>query len=309
MLRPTSLAAYYLPTGEVVQPTFDTSKPSSDNIAKLVEQRAYQHHLQGTKPVKVLCDDESNTYARAEALEASVDRLWEIHTSIASREESAFMDNLAVCGRNIHNPPKHPKPKPKMPHQPPPLPGVVSGTHTFRFKQVEGLQTIDLYADDLAFLMCVATTTAHLTPIWSHLRVNEIKVWAPTQVLSGNVQDPKVSSLTWTGDYAPNAEKFSTSNVQAGVATLSGKPSRLIEAGKWQKIGQGANATKICKLVVPDQSIVDIRVSFIYRDEEAASITVTSPTMVVTIGNVYYLAADFYFGTGKLIPMALLTRS
>jgi len=264
----------------------------------------------GTSPVRVLGEDQLNEYSRPQAFEASVDRLWEIHqSSIAFREEEACMDHLAVCGRNIHNPPKHPKQKAKMPHQPPPLPGVVSGTHTFRFKQVDGLQTIDLYTDDLAFLQCVATTTAHLTPLWSHLRVNEIKVWAPTQVLSGNVQDPKVTSLTWTGDFSPNAEKFSTSNVQAGVATLSGKPSRLIEAGKWQKIGQGAAATKICKLVVPDQSIVDIRVSFIYRDEESTSITVTSPTMVVTVGNVYYLPADFYFGSGKLTPMALLTRT
>jgi hypothetical protein len=132
-------------------------------------------------------------------------------------------------------------------------------------------------------------------------------MWAPTQVLSGTVQDPKVSSLTWTGDFSPSAEKFSTSNVQAGVATLSGKPSRLIEAGKWQKIGQGSNATQVCKLVVPDQTIIDIRVSFIFRDENVSTITV-NPSQSVITGCVYYMPADSYFGTRKLVPMALLTR-
>jgi len=308
MKIPISLAPQCLADGSYHIPSFDESKPTAQNISKLLEQRAYTHFTLGTAPIKVLNDD-ANEYARAQAVEASVDRLWDIQNSIASGEEAAFLDHLGVCGRVVQNPPKRSKPKPKMPHQPPPLPGVVSGTHTFRFKQISGQQEIDLYTDDLAFLMCSAISSSTLTPVWSHLRVNEIKMWAPTQVLSGNVQDPKVSSLTWTGDFSPSAEKFSTSNVQTGVATLSGKPSRLIEAGKWQKIGQGANATKICKLVVPDQTIIDIRVSFIFRDEEASSITVTSTSMVVTTGNVYYLPADFYFGTGKLTPMALLTRT
>jgi len=295
-----------LADGTYYVPGLDKSKPEASNISKLLEQRAYQHYVLGTSPVKVLNEDD-NEYARAQAVEVSVDRLWNIQNSIASGEELAFLDHLGVCGRATP-PTKHPKPKAKMPHQPPPLPGVVSGTHTFRFKQISGTQYIDLYTDDLAFLMCSAITSSTLTPVWSHLRVNEIKMWAPTQVLSGNVQDPKVSSLTWTGDFSPSAEKFSTSNVQTGVATLSGKPSRLIEAGKWQKIGQGAAATKICKLVVPDQTIIDIRVSFIYRDEEATAITVNSPSTVVTVGNIYYMPADLYFGNGKLIPMALLTR-
>jgi hypothetical protein len=134
-------------------------------------------------------------------------------------------------------------------------------------------------------------------------------MWAPTQVLSGNVQDPKVSSITWTGDFSPNAEMFSTSNVQTGVAVLHARPSRLIEAGKWQKVGQGSDAVQICKLRVPDQSIIDIKVSFVYRDEEASSITISPTSVTVLPGNIYYMPADSYFGTRKLIPMALLTRT
>lgn len=194
------------------------------------------------------------------------------------------------------------------PSQPPRISGVVRGFHIFRYKQVEGIQDIDLFADDLAFAMCVANTTSTLTPVWSHFRIDYIHMWAPAQVLSGSVQDPKVSSITWTGDFSPNAEMFSTTNVQTGVATIFTSPSRLIEAGKWQKVGQGASANKLCKLRVPDQSVIDIKLSFVYRDEEASSITISPTSVLVIPGNLYYMPADSYFGSRKLLPMALNTR-
>jgi len=196
-----------------------------------------------------------------------------------------------------------------FPHQPPRISGVVRGFHIFRYKQIEGIQDIDLYADDLAFCMCVANSTSTVTPVWSHFRIDYIHMWAPAQVLSGSVQDPKVSSITWTGDFSPNAEMFSTTNVQTGVATIFARPSRLIEAGKWQKVGQGASANKLVKLRVPDQSVIDIKLSFIYRDEEGTSITISPSSVLVTAGNMYYFPADSYFGSRKLVPMALLTRT
>jgi len=203
----------------------------------------------------------------------------------------------------------HSKTRSSPPQQPPRISGVVRGGHIFRYKQIEGIQDIDLYADDLAFAMCVANSTSTVTPVWSHFRIDYIHMWAPAQVLSGSVQDPKVSSITWTGDFSPNAEMFSTTNVQTGVAVIFSRPSRLIEAGKWQQVGQGAAANKLCKLRVPDQSVIDIKLSYIFRDDESTSITISPTSVLVTPGNIYYFPADSYFGSRKLVPMALLTRT
>lgn len=209
-----------------------------------------------------------------------------------------------------NNRPKGRTPQMSMPKQPPNISGVVSGSHTFRYKQIDGIQDINLFVDDLAFTQCVALNSSTLSALWAYIRVDEIRMWAPAQVLSGTVQDPKVTSLTWTGDFSPNAEIFGTANVQTGVACVASRPSRLIEAGKWQQIGQGSNAVQLCTLRVPDQSIVDIKISFIYRDTDTGSPITTNPTAVtVTPGNIYYMPADAYFGSRKLIPMGLVTRA
>jgi len=245
-------------------------------------------------------DKPRNESSQAEAVAASVQMPWETcKTSIASQQELAFMDNLPVCGKNIPNKPGYNNPNPPV------LRGNVEGTHTFRFKQVaEASSTVNLYVDDLAFMMSVASASNTLRTIWESLKLNRVSIWTPSRQYSGTLQDPRETSLTWLGDYTPRAEVFGTVNQQTGVCHITAAPPKDSGSGKWQKVGQGANNPLLCKLVVPDQSIVDITVSFVFDDDAVASLGVTGYTSLVT-GNLYYPCADSYLGTKKLEPMGM----
>jgi len=188
---------------------------------------------------------------------------------------------------------------------PPVIRGNVEGTHTFRFKQTaEASSTINLYVDDLAFMMSVASASTTIRTVWESLKLNKVSIWTPSRQYSGTLQDPRETSLTWLGEYTPRAEVFGTVNQQTGVCHIEATPPRNSGSGKWQKVSQGAAGQLLCKLVVPDQSIVDITVSFVFDDDTVGTLGVTGYTGLV-IGNLYYAAADGYFGSKKLTPMGL----
>jgi len=190
-------------------------------------------------------------------------------------------------------------------HTPPVLRGNVEGRHTFRFKQIaEASSVINLYVDDLAFMMCVASTSTTIRTTWESIKLNRISIWTPSRQYSGTLQDPRETSLTWLGEYTPRAEVFGTVNQQTGVCHISAVPPKNSGSGKWQKTGQGAVNELLCKLTIPDQSIVDINVSFVFDDDSVSTLGVSGYSGLV-VGNLYYAAADAYFGTKKLTPMGL----
>jgi len=188
---------------------------------------------------------------------------------------------------------------------PPIIRGNVEGTHTFRFKQIaEASSEVNLYVDDLAFMMSVASASTIIRTAWESLKVSRISMWTPSRQYSGTLQDPRETSLTWLGEYTPRAEVFGTVNQQTGVCHITSVPPKNSGSGKWQKVSQGADNALIAKLTVPDQSIVDINVSFVFDDDPVGTLGVTGYTGLV-VGNLYYAAADSYFGTKKLVPMGL----
>jgi len=190
---------------------------------------------------------------------------------------------------------------------PPVIRGNVEGTHTFRFKQVsDASSTINLYADDLAFMMGVSNSATTIRTLWESLKVQRIDIWTPSRQYSGTLQDPRETSLTWLGEYTPRAEVFGTVNQQTGVCHISAVPPRDSSSGKWQKVGQGAAGELIAKLAVPDQSIVDVTVSFVFDDDVVGTISASGYSGLV-IGNLYYSCADSYLGSRKLAPMGLLS--
>jgi hypothetical protein len=190
--------------------------------------------------------------------------------------------------------------------QPPALPGNLRGRHTFRFKQTETASSIvNLYTDDLAFMMGVGTASNVMKTLWESLLIHKISIWTPSRQISGTLQDPRETSITWLGEYAPRSEIFSTINVQAGVAYVHSNPPRNSGSGKWQKVGQGATAQPLVRLVVPDQSIVDITVSYIFDDDTTVTPISVPGYTGLAIGTLYYAAADSYYGTKVLTPMGL----
>lgn len=190
--------------------------------------------------------------------------------------------------------------------QPPALRGNLRGRHTFRFKQVySGSETVNLYADDLAFLMCVGTASNVAKTLWESLLIHKISIWTPARQIAGTLQDPRDTSITWLGEYAPRSEIFSTINQQSGVSYVHSKPPKNSGSGKWQKVGQGATGQSLVKLVVPDQSIVDITVSYIFDDDSTISSLSLPGFGGLAIGTLYYGAADSYYGAKVLTPMGL----
>jgi len=188
---------------------------------------------------------------------------------------------------------------------PPVIRGNVEGRHTFRFKQVdEATSTINLYVDDLAFLMGVAETSTTVRTLWESLKLERVNVWTPSRQYSGTLQDPRETSLTWLGEYTPRSEVFGTVNQQTGICHIAATPPSNSGSGKWQKVGQGATGVLLCKLVVPDQSIVDITVSFVFDDDTVSGINKTG-YVGLNVGNLYYSSADSYYGTKKLTPMGM----
>jgi hypothetical protein len=297
------------PSLSVTQNDTDNAKTASQNEAAvqhaLMSAAGFNPYVRKNIDSTVRQDDNKprNEFAQAEAVEVSVDRLWEKCkvTSIASQHELAYMDSLPVCGKNIPNKPGYNNPSPPV------LRGNVEGTHTFRFKQVaEASSTVNLYVDDLAFMMSVASASNTLRTVWESIKVNRISIWTPSRQYSGTLQDPRETSLTWLGDYTPRSEVFGTVNQQTGVCHITSAPPKNSGSGKWQKVGQGANNPLICKLTIPDQSIVDITVSFVFDDDAVSTLAVTGYTSL-TIGNLYYPCADSFFGTKKLEPMGMLT--
>jgi len=189
--------------------------------------------------------------------------------------------------------------------QPPALRGNLEGRHTFRFKQVySGSETVKLYADDLAFLMGVGTAANVMKTLWESVLIRSISIWTPVRQISGTLQDPRATSITWLGEYTPRSEVFATTSQQSGVAYIHMRPPKNSGSGKWQKIGQGVSAEPLVQLVVPDQSIVDITVSYVFDDDSVTTISLPGFSGLA-IGSLYYGAADSYYGTKVLTPMGL----
>lgn len=206
-------------------------------------------------------------------------------------------------------PPKKTRPAKRAPRvmtQPPALRGNLEGRHTFRFKQVlSGSETIDLYADDLAFLMSVGYASNVLKTLWESLIIRKISIWTPVRQISGTLQDPRATSITWLGEYAPRSEIFSTTSQQSGVSYIHSAPPKNSGSGKWQRIGQGSSGGALCRIVVPDQSVVDITVSYVFDDDPSVNSISLPGFSGLVVGNLYYASADSYFGTKALTPMGL----
>lgn len=207
-------------------------------------------------------------------------------------------------------PPKNkrkPAPKRHVNHaHPPVIPGNTRGRHIFRFKQTDLATTnITLYIDDFAFFQCVATSTTTVRTIWETFKVEKIEIWSPARIIDGTLQDPKRTGLTWKGLYVGRSEVFGTTNQQTGVTHLVSKPPRDAACSKWQKISAGASSdTELVSLDVPDQSVIDITLRYIYDDDSVSQITKAGYTGLYT-GYLYYSAADSYWGSKRLQPMGL----
>jgi hypothetical protein len=141
---------------------------------------------------------------------------------------------------------------PRILTQPPALRGNLEGRHTFRFKQVEsGSETVSLYADDLAFLMAVGTASNVLKTLWESLLIRKISIWTPVRQIGGTLQDPRATSITWVGEYAPRSEIFATTSQQSGVSYIHSMPPKNSGSGKWQRIGQEVLQNPWLRLLCP----------------------------------------------------------
>ena len=194
----------------------------------------------------------------------------------------------------------------KIHQNPPVIAGNTRGRHTFRFKQTAQATTnVTLYIDDFAFFQCVGTTSTCVRTIWESFKIDKIEIWSPARIIDGTLQDPRRTGLTWKGLYVGRSEVFGTTNQQTGVTHLHSTPPREAACSKWQRISAGANSdTELVTLDVPDQSVIDITIRYIYDDDGISQIIKCGYTGL-TAGYLYYSAADSYWGSKQLVPMGL----
>jgi hypothetical protein len=195
-------------------------------------------------------------------------------------------------------------------YNPPTNKSVLTGNHTFRFQQLNAsTQIVTLYAKDIAFMMCTAKSPSSYGCIWEAVKINRISIWAPNYRggAAGIGGDPVTCSIEWLGEYSPNSEFSATTNTLGHNAHLHCVPPKNAQSGKWNR-PDSSDAEPLCKMRIPHDSIMDISVSFVYRDDAASGIVKATVNSLAT-GNLYYSAIPAYFNPAVLTPVSLIPAS
>lgn len=192
-------------------------------------------------------------------------------------------------------------------HNPPTNKSVLTGNHTFRFNQLNATtQIVTLYTKDIGFMMCTAKSANSIGCIWEAVKINRISIWAPNyRGTAGIGGDPVTCSLEWLGEYSPNSEFSATTNTLGHNAHLHVVPPKNSQAGKWNR-PDSADAEPLVRMRIPQDSVLDISVSFVYRDDSGSGISKGTVATLVT-GNLYYSGLPAYFGSAVLTPVSLIS--
>jgi len=192
--------------------------------------------------------------------------------------------------------------KQPMGMNPPMIQTNIIWSHNFRFK-ASTQTTADITVADLlgvAGTVGVVTNTTVVANNFS-VKIARIKIWAPSGVIAGS----QTCSIEWTGlDFSPSKEVSDTTINISQPARISTKPPNRSLASFWQNSLQ---TNPIFRIVVPQDAVIDVQLSFIMNDGANAS----GPPIAVStavIGTTYYLALDGP-NTNNLVPVAMTTTS
>jgi len=185
-------------------------------------------------------------------------------------------------------------------NKPPQLKSNIILNHKYRFTSDTGTATAISSDSLLGAAGTIGTTVLLCTPIFSAVKVNRVRIWAPPAAQGGfstcscNFEAATVNTS--------NLEVSDTSNSVSSPATINAVPPKNSLASFWSNSGGGTLFT----LVAPSGSIIDVDLSLYLTDADASPPTAI-PVGTAVIGTQYYLALDCFNNTHIYTPVSLNT--
>jgi hypothetical protein len=182
---------------------------------------------------------------------------------------------------------------------PPQMLSNVILNHKFRYQSNAAFSGSILIGRMLTALgVCCTVTNTTAALLFKSFKLSSIEMWSPpaSQGAAATI------SIEWLGSAnSPSREFADTTLSVSRNAHVFCRPPQNSLASFWQN---GNSGTALFSLNVPINTVIDVNVSYIENDDEAAPDTVAIATGV--LGNTYYLALD-HVGSDILIPVRLTT--
>jgi len=153
----------------------------------------------------------------------------------------------------------------------------------------------------LGDLWCNTPTAATGYQMSNYVRIRKIEMWAP---MAADLI-PVTCSVEWVGG---GAGLLGKSNIVSDTSMGSGEPAHVVtrppagsQIAEWQTT-TGANAFK---LVYPANTIIDLSIDFVVRDD-ASAVAVTGVVAGATVGASYIRALNSSVNN-NLVPLSTAT--
>ncbi len=175
----------------------------------------------------------------------------------------------------------------------------ISLSKLFRF-QATTAGTYDINTNDVADLLCVATSSTAAYRLVNNFRIIAVELWGPAT--TGTIAQSTVQ-IDWDGSL-PGGNKRQTDTVlgSSQVAHLRSRPAPGSYAGLWQSGGNNS----LFRLVVPQYTIIDLTLEITLRDSGDVS-AVGAAVSGATTGATYVRALNSNVSTTALAPVGWAT--
>jgi len=176
---------------------------------------------------------------------------------------------------------------------PPQLGASITAGHRFRFScNREGGGTSTIKNRDLIDLICLAVTSTSAYTILDSVKLKEIEIWAANG--AGNASN--TAELEFVNENAlfggPGTTYSDTAIGVSNICHIYAKPPKNSVASMWCALSDTfAPSVDLFRLTVPQGAIVDVVVSLVLRDNDAADPVVGS-VVGATPGHCYYRYLD-----------------
>jgi hypothetical protein len=184
------------------------------------------------------------------------------------------------------------------------LKATIQATHRFRFTANGSSYGGNISFEDLADLMCVATTSTSASRLWDAVRLREVEVWAANSAgnSSNTVECEFLNTLIFGG---PGTTFSDTALGLTDVAHIKCSPPASSRAANWlnNTTGSSSGDYNLFRLAVPQGGVVDVVLDVSMYDNDTA-VNVTGAVSGASTGKTYCRPLDSAQGTALLLPVS-----
>lgn len=184
---------------------------------------------------------------------------------------------------------------------------IMVKNHRFRFVSNAGAYTGTVTFDDLADLMCVATTATTAVRQWAALKLKQVEIWAGNS--AGNASN--TVQMEWVDTVNIGGSDIVITDTAIGlmdIAHIKSSPPGGSKAADWLNNSSGSSGSDftILNINLPQGAIIDITLDVNFYDTDSA-VSVTGAVAGATTGKTYCRALDSASGTALLPPISFDT--